>query len=240
MPRIYGINPILEQLSADAGRIERLHLPKGPIHGQLGRIARIARDAGIRVSYVARNALDRLADGEAHQGVVADVMEFVYADLGDVLNAVSKPRRLLLLDGVQDPRNLGSIVRTAVCAGVDGIIIPKRNAAGMTGVAAKASAGGAAVAKIARVTNMARLIEQLKERNIWTVAVEASGKQEVASLDPALDYAFVFGGEGSGVRRLLRESCDLSAHIPMRGPLDSLNVSVAVGITLFSLLPPVE
>ena len=238
MPRIYGINPILEQLSADAGRIERLHLPKGPIHGQLGRIARIARKAGISVSYVARNALDRLADGGAHQGAVADVMDYAYSELGDLLEAAAKPTRLLLLDGVQDPRNLGSIVRTAVCAGADGIVIPKRNAVGMTGVAVKASAGGAAVAKVARVTNMARLLEQFKERNIWTVAIEASGEQEVASLDPTLDYAFVFGGEGAGVRRLLREKCDISARIPLRGPLDSLNVSVAVGITLFSLLPP--
>jgi len=237
LPVIYGINPLLEQLGADPAKLEHVYLQKGPLHGQLGRVTRLAREAGVAFSFVEKKALNRLADGGAHQGVVAEVGEYEYAQLDAILNSLSKPARLVVLDGVQDPRNLGSIVRTAVCAGADGIIIPKRNAASMTAAAVKASAGGAAVAKVARVTNLARTLGEIGKRDIWCVAVEASGDKAVGELDPDLDYAFVFGGESEGIRRLLREKSDISARIPMRGPLNSLNVGVAVGIVLFTLAP---
>jgi 23S rRNA (guanosine2251-2'-O)-methyltransferase len=237
VPLIYGINPLLEQLTADPSKLEHIYLQKGPLHGQLGRVARLAREAGVAFSFVDKKALNRMAGGEAHQGAVAEVGEYDYAQFEEIIENLSHPARLLLLDNIQDPRNLGSIVRTAVCAGADGIVIPKRNAASMTGAAVKTSAGGAAVAKVARVTNMVRALEALQERKVWCVAVEAGGKEEISALDPSLDYAFVFGGEGEGIRRLLRERCDMSARIPMRGPLDSLNVAVAVGVTLFTLMP---
>jgi 23S rRNA (guanosine2251-2'-O)-methyltransferase len=237
MPMIYGINPLLEQLVADPSKLEHLYLQRGPLHGQLGRVARLARETGVAFSFVDKKALNRLAGGGAHQGAVAEVGEYKYTQFEEILANLSKPARLLLLDHIQDPRNLGSIVRTAVCAGADGIVIPKRNAAAMTPAAVKTSAGGAAVAKVARVTNLVRALEQLRERKVWSVAVEAGGKDEVGALDPSLDYAFVFGGEGEGIRRLLREKCDFSVRIPMRGPLDSLNVAVAVGVVLFSLMP---
>ena len=237
MPLIYGINPLLEQLSTDPAKLEHVYLQKGPLHGQLGRVARLARETGVAFSFVDKKALTRMADGGAHQGAVGEVGEYEYAQLDDILNSLSKPARLVILDGMQDPRNLGSIVRTAVCAGADGIVIPKRNAASMTATAVKASAGGAATAKVARVTNLARTLEELKKRNIWCVAVEATGDSVVGKLDPNLDYAFVFGGEGEGIRRLLREKCDIAARITMRGPLDSLNVGVVVGVVLFTLSP---
>jgi len=221
VPIVYGINPLLEQLAADPSKIVHIYLLKGRLSGQLGRLARQAREEGVAVTFVDRKALNRMAGEAAHQGAVADL---------------SKPVRLVLLDGVQDPRNLGSIVRTAVCAGADGIIIPKRNAAGMTAAAVKASAGGAATARIARVVNLSRVLDELRKLDIWSVAIDAKGEREVGSLDPSLDYAFLFGGEGRGISRLLREKCDISARIPMRGPLGSLNVAVAVGVTLFSTL----
>jgi 23S rRNA (guanosine2251-2'-O)-methyltransferase len=128
-------------------------------------------------------------------------------------------------------------VRTAVCAAADGLVIPKRNAASMTAAAVKASAGAAAKARIARVTNLIQALEQIKERGLWCVAVEARGEKDIRELDKTMDYCLVLGGEAQGIRRLLRKHCDLSARIPMPGPLDSLNVSVAAGVVLFSLLP---
>ena len=237
MSIIYGINPIIEQLCADPAKVEQLYLLKGPLRGQLGRLARLARKAGVSVSFLDKKALNRMADGGANQGAVARVSEFLYCPLEKIISNLGSPGRVVVLDGVQDPQNLGSIVRTSVCAGADGIVIPGRNAAGMTAAAIKASAGGATHASIARVSNLSNALEKLKKANLWCVAVEADGEKDIRTLDPSLGYTLVFGGEGKGIRRLVRERCDLTARIPISGPLGSLNVSVAVGIALFSLLP---
>lgn len=235
MALIYGVNPILEQLIAAPGQLEILHLPKGPLRGQLGRIARQARELGVHIVYVDRKTLNRIADGGAHQGVVGRTSDYRYAALDTLLAKLDTRSRVVVLDGVQDPHNLGAIVRTAVCAGAAGIVIPERNAVGMTAAAIKASAGAAMEATVVRVKNLVRVIEILKEHGVWTVAVEANGEKQVGELDPDLSYAFVFGGEGQGVRRLVRESCDMSARIPMHGSIGSLNVSVSVGVTLYKV-----
>ena len=235
MGLIYGVNPVLEQLITAPGQVEMLHLPKGPLRGQLGRIARQARELGVHIVYVDRKTLNRLADGAAHQGVVGRTSDYQYTALDALLSQIDTQTRIVLLDGVQDPHNLGAIVRTAVCAGAAGIVIPERNSASMTAAAVKASAGAAAEATIVRVKNLVRVLEVLKERDVWTVAVEADGERQIGDLDPQLSYAFVFGGEGQGVRRLVRESCDMSVSIPMRGSIGSLNVSVSVGVTLYSV-----
>ena len=235
MSQIFGINPVLEQLMADPGKLELVNLPKGPLRGQLGRIARLARDNKLRIVYVDRKTLNRMADGGTHQGVVAKVSEFKYARLNDIITD-EKGTRIVVLDGVQDPHNLGAIVRTAVCAGVKGIIIPEVNAAGMTATAIKTSAGAASLAKVVRVKNLARTIEELQNKGFWTVALEADGEKAVKELDPDTNYALVFGSEGKGVRKLVRQKCDITAHIPMKNEFNSLNVSVSVGVVLFSLM----
>ena len=240
MAVIYGINPILELLATDPEAFHHIYIQLGPVRGRLGRVSRLAREGKIPVSFVDRKALHRLSGGQAHQGVVAETAEYRYSSLPDILGNRSSPSRVLVLDGIQDPRNLGAIVRTAVCAGADGMVIPKRGAAAMTETAVKASAGGAAIARIARVTNLAQALETLKKVGFWCVAVEAGGEKVFGELGRMLDYALVFGGEGKGIRRLLRERCDITARIPIRGPIDSLNVSVAVGVTLYALLPPGE
>jgi 23S rRNA (guanosine2251-2'-O)-methyltransferase len=234
---IYGVNPVIEQLAAGPEAIHHLYLLRGPMHGQIGRIAKAARENKIVTTFVDKKALNRLAEGGAHQGVVAETSDFRYVTLPEILGALSSPARLLVLDGVQDPHNLGAIVRTAVGAGADGLVIPKRNAASMTAAAVKASAGAAGKARIARVTNLVQALEQIKERGLWCVAVETRGDKDIRELDKTMDYCLVLGGEAQGIRRLLRERCDLTARIPMPGPLDSLNVSVAAGIVLFSILP---
>jgi 23S rRNA (guanosine2251-2'-O)-methyltransferase len=236
MAIIYGVNPVLELFQADPGTIESIHLPRGPLRGALGRIARQAREAGIQIVYVDRKTLNRLAEGGVHQGVVARSEEYRYASFDALLNEISPASRVIILDGVQDPRNLGAVVRTAVCAGAAGVIIPERNSARMTAVAIKASAGAAGEARVVRVKNISRAIEELKKRDLWIAAVEAGGGKKVMDLDRDLGYAFVFGSEGSGIRPGVKKHCDFSAGIPLFGPIDSLNVSVAVGVTLYSVI----
>lgn len=235
MSVIYGVNPILEQMLADPGRLELIHLQRGPLKGQLGRIVRQARELNIRVVFVDRKSLNRLSGGGVHQGAVARISEYEYADLNSILTSLKSPARIVVLDGVQDPHNLGAIVRTGVCAGIDGVVMPDRNAASMTAVAIKASAGAATLARVVKVGNLVRTLEEFKQHNVWTVAVESGGESTIAALDPTLNYAFVFGSEGKGIRRLVRERCDRTARIPMAGDFNSLNVSVAVGVVLFSL-----
>lgn len=235
MAVIYGINPVLEQLLADPGKLELINLPRGPLRGQLGRIARQAREMKVRLVYVDRKSLNRMAGGGAHQGVVARISEYNYATLDEVLIALKPPVRIVILDGIQDPQNLGAIVRTSVCLNVDCIIIPDRNAAGMTAAAIKASAGTAINAKVVKVKNIARTIKTLKGKNIWAVAVAADGEKDIGELDSSTSYALVFGSEGKGIRKLVREGCDISAHIPIKDESESLNVSVAVGIALYAL-----
>jgi 23S rRNA (guanosine2251-2'-O)-methyltransferase len=236
MAIIYGVNPVLEQILSDPGKIENISLMRGPLHGQLGRIARQARELNLRIVFVDRKTLNRLAEGGVHQGVVARIGEYQYAPLEQALNGIVPPARLVILDGVQDPMNLGAIVRTAVCAGAHAVIIPERNSAGMTASAIKASAGAAGMIPVCQVKNVSRLLEDLKKRNIWTVAIEADGEKDIRELDPTLGWALVLGNEGKGVRKLVRENCDFSARIPMRGAFNSLNVSVAAGIALFTLM----
>lgn len=235
MAVIYGVNPVLEQMLTDPGKLEMIHLQRGPLKGQLGRIARQARELNIRVVFVDRKSLNRLSGGGVHQGTVARISEYEYAELEPMLSSAKSPARIVVLDGVQDPHNLGAIVRTGVCAGIDGVVIPERNAASMTAAAIKASAGAAPLARVVKAVNLVQTIEEFKKRNIWCVAVESGGEADISELDPTLSYAFVFGSEGKGIRRLVHDRCDRSARIPMAGEFNSLNVSVAVGVVLFSL-----
>lgn len=236
MSQIFGVNPVMEQLMADPGKLELINLPRGPLSGQLGRIARMAREHGIRIVFVDKKSMTRMADGGTHQGVIARVSEYKYSRLDEILSEEKSGQRIVVLDGVQDPHNLGAIVRTAVCAGVTGIIIPELNAVGMTATAIKTSAGAASLAKVVRVKNMARTLKVLQDSGYWNVALEADGKEDVRTLDPTTNYALIFGSEGKGVRKLVRERCDITAYIPMKGEFNSLNVSVSVGVVLFSLL----
>jgi len=234
MALIYGTNPVLETLNTQPEKIDEIAVLKGPLKGQLGRIARICRDRQIRIVFFDKKTLNRKANTTSHQGVIAYLSDFEYATVKEIISTESKPARIVVLDGVQDPHNLGAIVRTCVCAGVDGIIIPERNAVGVTPAVVKTSAGATRIAKIARVRNIANTIDLLKESGFWTVAIEADGEMPVQKIDTKENLVYVFGNEGKGLRPLVRKKCDLSAHIPMKGNFDSLNVSVSVGIVLFT------
>ena len=233
MLHIYGVLPVLEALRAGGRRIERVIIAEGAKHERLAEIMDAARRAGIPLRREPRASLNRLSGNANHQGVLAIVSAAGYADSEAMLSAISSDTLLILLDGVEDPHNLGAIIRTAECAGASGVIIPERRAAHITETVAKTSAGAVEYLPVARVTNLASFIERLKKDNVWVVGVEGSGEMSYTQYDYSGPVALVFGSEGHGLHRLVRERCDSVVSIPMLGKINSLNVSVAVGVVLF-------
>ena len=204
---------------------------------KLQRIIDGCRSAGIPVRFEPRAALDRLARTGSHQGVVASVTAKAYADLDDLLaQRRGKFAFIVVLDGVEDPHNLGAIIRTADSAGADGIVIPERRAAGVTSTVAKIAAGAAEHLPIARVTNISRTVEELKAKSIWTIGLDERGSQSYDALDYNMDCALVLGAEGHGLHDLVRRKCDFLVSIPMQGGVPSLNVSVAAGVVMYEIL----
>lgn len=233
MPNIYGLLPVLEALRAGGRRVERIVIAEGAKLERLREVTEAARRAGVPVRREPRASLDRLSNRANHQGVIAIASAASYADEERILAGISSDSLMVLLDGVEDPHNLGAIIRTAECAGATAIVIPERRAAHVTEVVAKTSAGATEYVAIARVTNLAQFIEQLKQRNVWVVGVEQSGEMPYTQYDYKGPVALVLGGEGAGLHRLVRERCDVVVSIPMRGRIGSLNVSVAAGVVLF-------
>jgi 23S rRNA (guanosine2251-2'-O)-methyltransferase len=227
---IYGINPVLEALRA--GRVTELRVGDRA-DDRLKQLLALATERGVRVRRVPADALERDSRNGVHQGVVADVEKAADVSVAEIVHGASGAPLVVVLDGVEDPHNLGAILRTADAAGVDGVVIQNRRSAARDGVAAKASAGAVAHVKIAEVVNIARAVDELKEAGVWTVGLAGDGPERYDGVDFTLPTAVVLGGEGSGLRRLVRERCDRLASIPMRGHVSSLNVSVAAGIVLF-------
>jgi 23S rRNA (guanosine2251-2'-O)-methyltransferase len=237
---LYGVAPVLEALRAGQRAIERITIAEGTRHNRLRELVEIARRARVPVRYSPRSELARVVGANAnHQGVVATVAAADYTNADELLDELAarvgtdNPPLAVALDGVEDPRNLGAILRTAECAGVHGVFVPERRAAGLTETVAKTAAGALEHIKVSRVTNLARLIEELKERNIWTVGTSADAKTLYTGWDWTQPSALFLGGEGTGLHRLVRERCDAVVSIPVRGHIESLNVSVAAGIVLY-------
>ena len=235
MANVYGVLPVLEALKAGR-RIDRIIIADGAKHSRLRELLDLARGERIPVRREPRAALDRLSQNSNHQGVVAIGAAAAYADADRLLANVSKETIFVLLDGVEDPHNLGAIIRTAECAGTTAVIIPERRAAQLTETVGKTSAGALEHLPVARVTNLASFIEALKQLGVWVVGIERSGKTSYTDFDYSGPLAFVFGSEGQGLHRLVRERCDVLLSIPISGQVTSLNVSVAAGIILFEAL----
>ena len=227
---IYGINPVLEALRA--GRVKEVRVADR-VGGRLADVVKLARERGVPTRRVPADALERDARRGVHQGVVADVEEAASYSVEDLVRGAAGPPLLVVLDSIEDPHNVGAILRTADAAGVDGVIRQSRRAAALDGAAAKASAGAVAHVRIAEVVNIARAVEELKEAGVWTVGLDGSADTSYDAVDYTVPTAIVLGAEGSGLRRLVRERCDRLAAIPMQGHVESLNVSVAAGVTLF-------
>lgn len=237
--RLYGLSPVLEALRAGARPVERITVAEGAHESRLRELLELARAQNVLVRRAPRAELQRMAGGANHQGVIAQVGAARYADADELLARLAarvgtdSPPLALVLDGVEDPRNLGAILRTAVCAGADGVFVPERRAAGLTETVAKAAAGALEYLPVARAANLARLQEGLKERGVWCVGTAADAASDYTEWDWTSPCAVFLGGEGEGLRRLLRERCDALVRIPLRGPIESLNVSVAAGVILY-------
>lgn len=233
--QIEGRNPVIELLSSDKD-INKVFIQKGEKHGSINKIISMAKSKKIIIAEVEKNKLDELSETKNHQGVIAIVPPFNYCEVEDILElAKSKNEEpfILILDGIEDPHNLGSIIRTAETAGVHGIIIPKRRAASVNATVSKTSAGAVEHMKIARVNNLVQTIEYLKENDIWIVGTDMETDTYYYNQDLKGSLAIVIGSEGFGMSRLVKENCDFLVKIPMKGKITSLNASVSAGIVIY-------
>ncbi|MBI4220067.1 MAG: 23S rRNA (guanosine(2251)-2'-O)-methyltransferase RlmB [Chloroflexi bacterium] len=238
-PTIEGRRPVLEALRA--GReIERLLVAEGIERGpQIEEIIELAGTAGIEVQTVDRGELDRGAHTKHHQGIVALVQDVRYTPLEDLLALASERHEtplIVVLDGIEDPQNLGAIIRTLECAGGHGVVIAERRAVGVTPGVIRASAGATEHVKVARVTNLARTLDQLKEAGLWIFGLDAAGDRLHWETDFKVPAVLVVGSEGEGISRLVREKCDFLVRLPLRGKVESLNASVAAAVALYEIV----
>jgi 23S rRNA (guanosine2251-2'-O)-methyltransferase len=231
---IYGVLPVLEALRAESRKVDRVLVADGSHERRLAEIIDLCRERSIAWSRVPRETFSRYTEGAAnHQGVIAFTASAAYVDTDAIIDNTKSTPLLLILDGVEDPRNLGAILRVAECADIDGVVIPERRAVGLTETVAKSSAGAIEYVRVAKTGNLNRFIEQLRRRDIWVVGTSVDAKMDHTEWDWTRPTALVLGGEGSGLHRLVAENCDVLVKIPMYGKIDSLNVSVAAGVILF-------
>jgi 23S rRNA (guanosine2251-2'-O)-methyltransferase len=237
MNYIYGINAVAEALKARGRAFQWVGVAKERHDLRLQRVVEECRRQGVAVRFLSRAELEDMAGNNAHQGVVAVTSAKQYSGLDDVVDGKRGHYSLVVvLDGVEDPHNLGAVLRTADAAGADGVVIPERRAAGVTAIVTKASAGASEHLPIARVTNVSRTLEELKAKNLWIVGLDERGRESYDSLDYNMDCAIVLGAEGKGVHELVRRKCDHLVSIPMLGKVSSLNVSVAAGVVLYEIV----
>lgn len=236
MDLIIGKNPVLEALKS--GReMNKIWIAEGSQRGQMQPIIQLAKEMGITVQYVPKKKMDQLSEGN-HQGVIAQVAAYRYYDIDDLFKKAEEREEapfFIILDELEDPHNLGSIMRTADAVGAHGIIIPKRRSVGLTATVAKASTGAIEYVPVARVTNLARTVDELKERGVWIFGTDAKGNQDYRQLDGVIPLALVIGSEGKGISRLLRDKCDVLIRLPMIGNVTSLNASVAASLLMYEV-----
>ena len=237
MAVIFGINAVVEALKSGARSFDYVAIMAGRRDARAQVIFEAARDAGVPVRQVSRDQLSKLANTQTHQGVVAITSDKQYSDVDDLLAQKRGDYSfLIVLDGVEDPHNLGAIIRTADAAGADGVVIPERRAAHVTGTVAKASAGASEYLPVARVTNINRTLEDLKERNVWTIGLDERADKSYEQIDYKMDCALVLGAEGAGLHEHVRRKCDFLISIPMLGRVPSLNVSVAAAVVMYEVV----
>jgi 23S rRNA (guanosine2251-2'-O)-methyltransferase len=234
---IFGINAVAEALRARGHAFQWVGMAKERNDLRLQKLIQECRQINLPVRFLPRTELDRMAGSGSHQGVVAVTSKKQYNDLDDLIGAKRADYSLIVvLDGVEDPHNLGAILRTADATGADGVVIPERRAAGITGTVVKSSAGASEHLPVAKVTNIARTLEHLKAKGVWVVGLDERGKQNYDAVDYKMDCAIVLGTEGKGLHDLVARKCDFLVSIPMLGKVSSLNVSVAAGVVLYEVV----
>ena len=241
MEVLYGLHPVEEAVRSGARRLEQVMLARDRRDARLERLAEMCRAAGVRVALESREQLTRMARTDAHQGALAVVRERAFLAMEDLLRPVpaTEPaghRFFLALDGIEDPHNLGALLRTADGAGVDGVILPERRSAPVSATVAKTSAGASEHVRIARVTNLVRALEQMKQANVWVLGLDERGSPDYAEFDFRTDCVLVLGREGAGLHDLVKKTCDYLLRIPMAGMVSSLNVSVAGAVVMYEAM----
>lgn len=233
---IVGKNAVIEALKSERD-VNKILIAEGSQKGQMQTVIALAKNANVLVQFVPKKKLESLVDAN-HQGVIAQVAAYQYSEIDDLFALAEERNEIpffLLLDEIEDPHNLGSIMRTADAVGAHGIIIPRRRAVGLTATVAKASTGAIEHVPVVRVTNMSRTIDELKERGIWVVGTDATGSEDYRSFDGTMPLGLVIGSEGKGMGRLIREKCDFLIKLPMVGSVTSLNASVAAAILMYEV-----
>jgi len=247
MEVLYGLHPVEEAVRSGAERLEQVMLARERKDARLERLAEMCRAAGVRVSLQSRDQLTRMARSDTHQGALAIVLARTFLGIEDLLatpppsrsgsNGIQPQHRFFLaLDGVEDPHNLGALLRTADGAGVDGVILPERRSAPVSAVVAKTSAGASEHVRIARVTNLVRALQQMKQANVWVLGLDEHGTPDYTDFDFRTDCVLVLGREGAGLHDLVKKTCDYLLRIPMAGMVSSLNVSVAGAVVMYEAM----
>lgn len=236
--RLYGANPVIEALKA--GRpFDRIYLAKERKESGINEIIRLARENRVEIRFTPKHIIDKIGQGVAHQGIVALVSEKPYSTLEDVLGKAKERGEkpfLILLDGIEDPRNLGALIRVAEAGGVHGIILPERHSVGLTATVAKTSAGAIDYMHVVKAKNLRHAIGDLKEAGLWVIGADNRAKKNLFEIDLNIPLALVVGSEGRGLRKGIIESCDLLLSVPMLGKTTSLNVSVSAGVIIYEVL----
>lgn len=233
---IMGRNTVLEALRSNRD-IHKIWIAEGATKGQIQQVIAVAKENKVLIQTAPKKKLDQMVDGN-HQGVIAQVAAYQYAEIDEIFKVAESRQEdpfILLLDELEDPHNLGSILRTADASGVHGIIIPKRRSVGLTATVAKASTGAIEHVPVVRVTNLSRTIEDLKERGVWIAGTDAKGSQDYRKMDGTLPLGIVIGSEGKGMSRVVKEKCDFLYHLPMVGHVTSLNASVAASLLMYEV-----
>ncbi len=236
--KLAGVNSIMEALRGKR-KVHKIYVQEGRAGKKVEELVRLAQKKAIFVQYVEKQRLDEMYTTSNHQGIVAQVDSYQYAEVDEMLERAaiaSKDPFLLILDGIEDPQNMGSIIRTAECAGVQGVIIPQHNSSEITAAVARASAGAVEHIPVARETNLVNCIKRLKEKGLWVIGADMEGSSDYFECKMPSPTALVIGGEGRGIRRLVRENCDLLVKIPMLGSIQSLNASVAAALVMYEVL----
>jgi 23S rRNA (guanosine2251-2'-O)-methyltransferase len=235
MDVLYGIHGVEEALRARNRPLDHIEVARERHDQRLQAVIDLAREQGVSVRFSPRDQLDRLARSKSHQGIVAVVAGKSYSELDELLKKKGEHTFIVVLDGIEDPHNLGALIRTADGAGADGVIIPERRAATVNATVTKTSAGASEHVRIARVVNVARTLDELKQRNVWIVGLDERGQKDYDQLDYNMDCAVVLGAEGHGLHDLVRKKCDYLVSIPMMGRVPSLNVSVAGAVVMYEV-----
>ena len=236
MSVLHGINPVAEALRANPDKIERICVERGQKNPRVQEIIELARQRHVRISFEEKSWLDRKAQGARHQGILCYSAEMATLSPEDILDQAKSPGLLVVLDSIEDPHNLGAILRSAEGAGADGVFLPQHRSANLSATVVKSSAGAASHVKLARIPNLAQLLELVKKRGFWVAGLAGEASQPIWEVDLTVPIALVLGNEGAGLHRLVKQKCDFLVSLPIRGNVGSYNVSVAAGIALYEVL----